>query len=525
MNIALLTEFSFKKSFLHMKDIHKYVRNGYVGVADINNTYAHIHLKQESEKHGFRPIYGVRLSVVDNRKQRVSNTHWVFIARSSKGLNDLYALVSKAWDDFYYFPRLTSEAALDARSSDLEVIPWEECYGPGYQGEGQYAIQINNYGSVEDKQVYQLMAGARKQGEGYSHFFEDCTYQQHILSTSEIRAFYPDVMPGVRSHRLAMQCDAQMAKAEMVAYTGGLDIRQEAQKGAIRKGIDLDSLVYIARFNYELELIKSKGYVDYFMIVSDMIKHAKKSMFVGPSRGSSAGSLVCYLLDITEVDPVKHNLIFERFIDVNRFDLPDIDIDFPDRSRANVIKYLKHKYGADKVRCLSNINRFKARSAIGEFAKGLGIPPFETTTVKDAIIERSTGDARAAMCILDTFETTDAGKDFIERYPQMRLVEHIEEHASHAGKHAAGILVATKSLTNYGSLNSRDDVIQLDKKDAEKMGLLKIDCLGLRTLSILEDVADQIGMEYADYYKLPLNDEKTFELFNALRLQGIFQFE
>ena len=530
VNIALMTEFSFKQSYLHMGDIHKYVVDGMVGVADINNTYAHVHLRKEGEKHGFKPIYGVRLHVLpeSSSKQRTCGTHWTFIALTDEGLQNIYKLVSRAWESFYYFPRVTREEACAIEGSDVAVIPWDDTFGPGYPGRHGafgYALQYNNYGEVGDKSVYQIMAGARKNGEGYSHFFSDCTYAQHILTKGEWKAEGLKEHNIVLTNNLAHDANADIEAAEMVAYDGGLDMRRECMKGAMRKEVDLDDPVYHERFEYELDLIQTKGYTDYFMIVSDMIKHAKKRMLVGPSRGSSAGSLVCYLLDITEVDPVEHSLIFERFIDVNRFDLPDIDIDFPDRSREDVIKYLKHKYGSTKVRCLSNINRFKAKSAIGEFAKGLGIPPYETSAVKDAIIERSTGDARAAMCIMDTFETTEPGKQFIEQYPAMRLVEHIENHASHSGKHAAGILVATKPLTNYASINSRDDVVMLDKKDAEEMGLLKIDCLGLRTLSILEDVAEQIGMDYADYYSMPLDDPKTFELFNDLRLQGIFQFE
>jgi len=180
-----------------------------------------------------------------------------------------------------------------------------------------------------------------------------------------------------------------------------------------------------------------------------------------------------------------------------------------------------------EVKCeqLQNVNRLKPKSAIGEFAKGLGIPPYETEAVKGAIIERSSGDARAAMCINDTFETTEPGKEFIGKYPRMRLVSHIEGHAHHTGKHAAGIIVSTEPLTNYGGVNSRDDVVMMDKKDAEYLGLLKIDCLGLRTLSILEDAAKLIDKPVDFYYTLPLDDQATFDLFNSMRLSGIFQFE
>jgi DNA-directed DNA polymerase III PolC len=309
----------------------------------------------------------------------------------------------------------------------------------------------------------------------------------------------------------------------MVKWSGSNDIYGACIDN--KKKIDVWTDEYQQRLQYEIELIIQKDYVDYFMIVADLIKNAKRKMLVGPARGSSAGSLVCYLLGITEVDPIEHSLIFERFIDVNRFDLPDIDIDFPDTKRDIAIKYLKHKYGKSKVMCLANINRLKAKSAIGEFAKGLEIPAYETTSVKDAIIERSSGDARAAMCIEDTFNTTEAGDIFIKKYPSMRLVSKIEDHAAHAGKHAAGILVATLPLANYGALNNRDEVIMMDKKDAEYLGLLKIDCLGLRNLSILEGVAEQIGKSIHFYYDLPLDDPATYRLFNSMRLSGVFQFE
>ena len=511
-----------------MKDIHNYVVDGCVGIADENNTYGHIPLMREAEKYGFKPIFGVRLHVLpDSSEQRVCNTFWTFIAKNNEGLQELYKLVQCAYKNFYYIPKL-SWSDISKISDNIIVISFGvpgtdyQAAGQGYPN-GNLAIDNNNYPSREGKQVYQLLAGARKHGNGYIHSFDSAVYPQHIINATEWQSIYKNVEAIKNTYVVAKECNAIIPKAKMVKWNGKENIWSWclSNKSKIKNWTD----EYEERLTYELELIEDKDYVDYFLITSDMIEHAKKNMLVGPARGSSAGSLVCYLLNITEVDPIEHKLIFERFIDINRFDLPDIDIDFPDIKRDSVIKYLGHKYGRDKVMCLANINRLKAKSAIGEFAKGLGIPAYETDEVKGAIIERSGGDARAAMCIEDTFRTTEPGRRFIKKYPQMALVSQIEDHASHAGKHAAGILVATLPLNNYGSLNDRDSVIMMDKKDAEYLGLLKVDCLGLRNLSILEGVADQIGMLYKDYYSLPLDDEKTYCLFNDFRLNGIFQFE
>lgn len=533
IHLALQTEFSFKKCFLHIKDIHKYVQDGYVGIADLNNTFGHIQLMKQAKLHKFKPIYGVRLHVLpDSSVQRVCHTSWVFIAKNTKGLKEIYSLVAKAYDQFYYVPKLNESDIMEisdnviiiaSHSSDIAVSDFQAI------GQGQsaptfckgIAVVTNNFPTIEDREVYELLAGARKNGEGYSYFYNDCTYPQHILTEEEFDIQYGNSAAQGRTHAVAKMCDASIPEAGLVTWEGSHDLIATMNMDKVKDWTP----EYDSRLAYEIGLIRDKGYTDYFLIVADLIMHAKKKMIVGPARGSSAGSLVCYLMGITETDPIVHNLIFERFIDVNRFDLPDIDIDFPDYKREIVVKYLKHKYGRDKVMCLANINRLKAKSAIGEFAKGLGIPPYETDAVKGAIIERSSGDARAAMCITDTFETTEPGKQFIEQYPKMALVEHIEGHASHAGKHAAGILVSTLPLCTYGSINSRDEIIQMDKKDAESIGLLKIDCLGLRTLSILEGVLEQLGKPYDFFYSLPLDDPKTYQLFNDMRLAGVFQFE
>lgn len=538
IHLALQTEFSFKKSFMPIEQIHRFVVGGCVGIADLNSTYGHIPLMKQAKKHGFKPIYGVRLYVLDDdSQQRTANFPWIFIARNEAGLFEINSLVKKAFDQYYYIPRLnTSDIALI--SDDVFVIsPCKVPYcdlsacGQGYSGDS-IAIDNNNYMTVEDRPIYELMAGSRKNGNSYSFNFSIESYPQHIMPYEEWVAEYGNDTAVQMTYAIAKKCDAKINEATMVKFKheDKLAVGQSSWLWSKLNNSKMISKVrgnkkYEDRLSYEIKLIEEKDYVDYFLIVSDLCQNAKRTMLVGPARGSSAGSLVCWLLDITEVDPIEHGLIFERFIDVNRFDLPDIDIDFPDVKREKVIDYLKHRYGSERVAGLGNINRFKAKSAIGEFAKGLGIPSYETSEVKDSIIERTGGDARAAMCIADTFDTTEAGKKFIEKYPAMAVVSRIENHASHAGKHAAGIIVASSNLLNYGAIDSRQGCLMMDKKDAEYIGLLKIDALGLRTLSILEDVAIQLNKKLDFYYNLPLDDEKTFEIFNSNRMNGIFQFE
>ena len=500
-NIALKTEFSFKKCYMPIKEIHKYALNGVVGIADIDNTFGHIPLMVEAKKHGFKPIYGVRLRVSrpENEKLQTGHLYTTFIAKNNEGLTEIYKLVKKAWDQFYYFPRLYTRDIADLH--------------PGIINLGEY-VHENFYpeDTKEDRCVYQIMSGASKRGEGYVYNFDSRVGPMHIV-------------PGEYQHIVDQCKTVEIPKANMVKWGADFDILDICVKSAKAKGIDLNG-EYGDRLNHELSLIIQKNYQDYFMIVSDMVKEAKKTMLVGPSRGSSAGSLVCYLMGITEVDPIKHKLIFERFIDANRFDLPDIDIDFPDRSRKDVIDYLVKKYGRDNVRTLGTVGAFMPKSALGEVAKSLNIPAYVIDPAKDAIIERSSGDARSAMCIEDTLNTTKPGQELVEKYPEMLIAGKLEGHAAQSGKHAAGVIVSTEPLCKYAGINSRDDIIMMDKRDAEAINLLKIDALGLRTLSIIEDCIKQIpGMKFSDVYSLPLDDKKTFDLFNNMRLSGIFQFE
>ncbi len=542
IDLALRSEFSFRRCYGHLE---KLVNNSTtaVGVADTDNTFGHVRLQSACQEAGIKPIFGVRLMVTPLRKEKEKawGPESVFLARNEKGLREIYGLVSRAYENFYYHPYVTHNDIVGRLSDNVIVIshvvgprthflgvshstPRESFEAAHERGIAPVAINYNHYPRPEDKDVYDLLVGHR--------FRDTQTYPQFRLNEGEFRFVcrhltddFLDEAIG-NTHWIADMCDHyELPVAKQVRYEGTKNLAGWCRQGAIDRGIDLNDPVYSDRLGHELQLIKDKNYTDYFLIVAEMVASAKKTMLVGPSRGSSAGSLVSYLVGITEIDPIKYGLLFERFIDVNRMDLPDIDIDFPDWKRGRVMKRLVRIYGANNVAHLGTISQLKPKSAMGEFAASLGIPDYEIDAAKDAIINRSGGDARASMRTEDTLTNTEPGQALLEKYPQMILAKEVEGHARHSGIHAAGVIVCNDPLTHYASVNTRDNSVQIDKRDAEKLNLLKIDCLGLRTLAILEEFCELTDIDFHHFYEMEYNDPKVFKLFNDVRLAGIFQFE
>jgi DNA polymerase III alpha subunit len=377
---------------------------------------------------------------------------------------------------------------------------------------------VNLYPSPSDWKAYSLLTGDNSpvrphiltdeelQWEAYS-FLDDATLAAALRTTNEI------------AERC---CGLHLPRAPMIQSDG--DFLAEVMDGKARRlasgRIREWTDTYEARLRRELEMIAQKGYEPYFLVVGDLVRWAKERMLVGPGRGSSAGSLVCFLLGITEVDPIVHDLLFERFIDVNRSDLPDIDIDFNDQRRHEVFDYLAEKYGKDCVARIGNVNRMKPRSVLNHAGKALGIPLADTYKVADALIEYSSGDSRFGKGLEDTLTGTAQGISFLEKYPEAAIMRDLEETASHTGVHAAGVVVSNVPISNFATVI--DGVIQADKKSAEALNLLKIDALGLRTLGVIEDTG---AISNEQLYLLPLDDPQVLDVFNEKRFSGIFQFE
>ena len=353
--------------------------------------------------------------------------------------------------------------------------------------------------------------------------------QQHILNEQELRKalrclddqMWAQVVRN--THEVAERCAAALPQAPIISVPG--DLRALAEAGRQRR-LQLGHLPnwpqeYEDRLQRELAAIEAKNFQSYFIVVADLISWAKERMLVGPGRGSSAGSLLCYLLGITEVDPIPHGLLFERFIDLTRKDLPDIDIDFNDAKRDLCFDYLAKKYGRDCVARIGNINTLKPRSVMAEICKRFGIPDKERFELLNVLIEYSSGDSRYGKGLEDTLNNTDIGRAFMERHPKAAVMTEVENHASHTGVHAAGVIVCNVPVNEFCTVGA-DGVAQIDKPDSEYLNLLKIDALGLRTLGVIEDA----GVVTAEQlYGLKLDDPAALQVFNDKKFCGIFQFE
>lgn len=339
-------------------------------------------------------------------------------------------------------------------------------------------------------------------------FLDDKTFEKAYKNTFEVA----ERLQGIK-----------LRQAAIIKVPGDLGALVEAGKQyRLSKGHigDWDK-TYQARLARELAIILQKDYASYFIVVADLVCWAKERMLVGPARGSSAGSLVCYLLRITEVDPLVHGLLFERFIDINRNDLPDIDIDFNDQKREQCFTYLEEKYGKANIARIGNVNTLKPRSVMAEAGKRIGIPDTAMYGVKASLIDHAAGDARYGKSLEDTFAQTVAGQEFIEKYPNAAIMTAVENHAWHSSVHAAGIIVSNEPVTEFCTV-TEEGIAQIDKPDAEYLNLLKIDALGLKTLGVIED-SGCVTPELL--YGLTFDDESVFEIINSGKVSGIFQFE
>ena len=288
------------------------------------------------------------------------------------------------------------------------------------------------------------------------------------------------------------------------------------------------------RLNHELGIIKEMGYAGYFLIVQDFTTAARDlGVSVGPGRGSAAGSAVAYCLGITNIDPLEYNLLFERFLNPERVSMPDIDIDFDDRGRGKVIDYVVQKYGRENVCQIITFGTMGARSVIRDVSRVLGIPLSEADRIAKLIPEGPKVDLDLAIKSVPEFRDLIKAPD-----PQIRNLMHyarvLEGSARHTGVHAAGVIIAPGRVSEYVptsvAKSKGDEVVttQYDGKWIEEFGLLKMDFLGLKTLTIIEDAVRLILKNRRieiDVDALPLDDRKTFELFQNGDTIAIFQFE
>jgi DNA polymerase-3 subunit alpha len=303
-------------------------------------------------------------------------------------------------------------------------------------------------------------------------------------------------------------------------------LRQLATTGALRHTID----EYESRLEYEIEMIKQMGFPGYLLIVWDFIRYAReRGIPVGPGRGSAAGSLVAWCMRITDVDPIDFDLIFERFLNPERISMPDIDVDFCERRRGEVIDYVTRKYGRENVAQIITFGTMKAKAVVRDVGRALDLPYADVDRIAKqipAVLDMTLDKALAENPVL---------KDMAAKDPKVKEVleigKRLEGMSRHASVHAAGVVIAPGPITDYAPLykGQRDELTtQWNMKEVERVGLLKMDFLGLSTLTLIDDALKEIkrteGIDL-DIDNIPLDDPKTYRVFQEGAAYGIFQFE
>ncbi|GAA3082502.1 DNA polymerase III subunit alpha [Streptosporangium carneum] len=317
--------------------------------------------------------------------------------------------------------------------------------------------------------------------------------------------------------------------------------REEIRRGMDRRFPEGVDEVHQKQIDYEMDIILQMGFPSYFLVVADFIMWAKNNgIRVGPGRGSAAGSLAAYALGITDLDPLPHGLIFERFLNPDRVSMPDVDIDFDERRRGDVIRYVTEKYGADKVAMIATFGTIKAKAAIKDAARVLGYPYALGDKVSKAFPPAVMGKDIPLSGIFDSAHPryNEAGElrrlydEDVDVKSAMDLGRGLEGLIRQTGVHAAGVIMSSEVLTDYIPIMRRDSdgviITQFDYPTCETLGLLKMDFLGLRNLTIIDDCLKMIEANTGtaiDLLKLPLDDRKTYELLGRGDTLGVFQLD
>ena len=534
-----------------------------IAITEHGNTSSHPKLEKACKEHGIKPIYGCEF-YVGEAKQRDKN-HITVLARTLEGYQNLLKLSTLAYTDdrFYYQPtiRLTdlieNKEGLIVLSGCLRGLVADKVLQGDMDGardvarllkqslehfyievqpltlqESQTAnsgliaiaqelniplVATNDVHYLEpgDEKVQWFLSSVRRRKNVYDDW--GTMDKRCYLATGEEMIAWGSPVEAVRNTvRIADLCEEyDLPKADPVKF--GIDNPYETLIDLCRKGWKKRKIPkqkwdeYRARLFRELELIKEKNFVDYFLVVADMVQWAKsQGIMVGPARGSAAGSLTSYLLGITEVDPLEWDLLFERFIDVSRHDPPDIDLDFQDNRREEVREYLRQKYGMDRVANIAGYSMFKPKSLLDDIGRVFKIPKSEIEEAKNELIENG--------------GTKDVEEIIQERWAEHSYLAKVEGMIRQLTVHAAGMIVASDKLEKYTTLG-RGGNIMLDHRDAEYLGLMKIDVLSLKTLTILDNCLKAIGKDSKWLYSLPLDDEETYKAFASNAFQGIFQYE
>lgn len=369
------------------------------------------------------------------------------------------------------------------------------------------------------------------------------TDELYFKSMEEMEAAFSHCPQAIENTlKIAEQCDVEieLGKHHFPVYElpEGMSIESEFERMA-RDGLkkrlaaltyEVDEKKYWERLEYEIGVIKEMGFPAYFLIVQDFINWAKSQRIpVGPGRGSAAGSLVAWSLRITNLDPLPYDLLFERFLNIERISMPDIDVDFCERRRLEVVAYVARKYGRDHVAQITTFGTMKAKAAVRDVGRALGMTFAETDRIAKLIPEEMKMTIDKALEKEPELQALVAGNPQIEKL--IDVSKRLEGLARHVSTHAAGIVISEKPMLEYLPLYKGKEgevVTQFDGKFVEKVGLIKFDFLGLRTMTVIEDALDIIrrgGKTPPNLETLSLDDPDTYAIFSTGDTDGVFQVE
>ena len=513
--------------------------------------------------------------------------HLVLLAENYEGYKNIIKLCSAGFvDGYYYKPRVDHEV-LKAHSKG--VIALSACLAGEVQsylmddnyekaldtclmykdifGENNFFLEMQDHGMEEQKKVNRgLLKMSEETGiklvatndvhyinkeDAYFHDVLLCIQMQRIVS-EEDRMKFPSDEFYLKSYEEMAKLFPEEAIANTAAiadrcnveldfdtvhlpefkipegYTKTEYFREICQTGLRDRYKNIDEGIQ-ERLDYEISIIEQMGYVDYFLIVWDFIKYSRdNNIMVGPGRGSAAGSLVAYSMKITNIDPLRYNLIFERFLNPERISMPDIDVDFCYERREEVIDYVKRKYGSEKVAQIITFGTMAARGAIRDVGRALDLPYKDIDVIAKRIPMSLGMTIESALEINNELKASYDGDLKVKKLIDLAL--KVEGLARHASTHAAGVLISKEDVTEYVPLSRNKDVIttQFNMIELEELGLLKMDFLGLRTLTVIRDAIDLIERNHGvrvDFDNCQYDDKEVYKLFAAAETLGIFQFE
>lgn len=516
--------------------------------------------------------------------------HLVLLAENNQGYKNLSKIVSRGFTEgFYYKPRvdmevleqyhegiialsacLAGEVAVNLRKNNYEGAKEAALRHLKIFGENNYFLEMQDHGLAEQATVNAgVMRLSKELGipmvvTNDSHYIlaEDweahdillCIQtnrkvheedrmrytggQYYLKSKEEMYELFPYAKEALaNTQKIADRCNVEIVFGEQKVpefdVPDGLTAEEYLEKlcmEGIRKRYNPVTPELMERLTYEINTIKKMGYVDYFLIVSDFIRYAKDhGIAVGPGRGSAAGSIVAYCLEITNIDPIRYNLLFERFLNPERVSMPDIDVDFCYERRQEVIDYVVRKYGKEKVVQIVTFQTMAARNVIRDVGRALDLPYALCDAVAKTIpMEIGMNIDTALKVSKDLKEMYEENADVKQLIDMARKLEGLPRNT---GMHAAGVVIGRDSIDEYVPLARGGDdsiITQFTMTTIERLGLLKMDFLGLRTLTVIQDAVKFIKQETGvdiDIDHIDYDDKKVFELITSGKTEGIFQLE